>query len=426
MQEKESIFRKVSLDRLASPEQLDQVMQATTPGGWIGLAAMGLLLAAAVGWGVAGHVPEKLAGHGILVKTGGIYEVVPLESGRVTDVAVRVGEVVNEGQVIVRVAQPGVSASLREARAKLEDLRLEHRQREASGGREVGMQSTYAAQQRANLEGTIRASEQTVRWLEQKLSSQEQLVRDGLVTRQTLLATRQELNAAQEQVRAARSQLAQLAADQLSLRQRKEAEILDSRVEVEAAEREVKRLEDELERNSAVVTPYTGRIVEIMTEQGHVVNRGDPVVRIDPVGRAVKNLEAVVYVSSESGKKIRPGMQIQVAPSTVREEEYGFMLGTVTYVSDFPATPEGMARILKNEQLAAALAGDQGAPYEVHADLVPDPRTVSRYRWSSPAGPPTEIRSGTLCRAQVTVARVRPVELVIPFLRRLGGSGESS
>lgn len=417
----ESIFRKVSLDRLASPEQLDQMMQATRPGGWIALAGLFVLLGAGVGWGFAGYVPEKLPGQGILVKTGGVYEVVPLESGRVTDVAVRVGEVVNEGQVIARVAQPAVAASLREARARLEDLRLEHRQVEASGRVEVGAQAAYVAQQSANLEAGIRSSQQRMEWLQQKTEAQERLVRDGLVTRQALLATRQELEAAREAVREARGHITQLAAGQLSLTQRRQAEALAGRVKVEEAEREVRRLEDELERTSSVVTPYTGRIVEVMTEQGHVVNRGEPVARIDPVGRAVKSLEAVVYVSSDVGKRIRPGMQIQISPSTVREEEFGFMLGTVTYVSDFPATPQGMERVLKNEQLVAALAGG-GTPYEVRADLVPDPRTASRYRWSSPAGPPTEVRSGTLCRAQVTVSRVRPVELVVPFFRRVTGT----
>ncbi|HEX2204021.1 MAG TPA: NHLP bacteriocin system secretion protein [Longimicrobium sp.] len=418
---RESVFRKVSLDRLASPEQLDQMMQATTPRGWIALSALGLLLLTVVGWGFAGAVPEKLGGEGILIKTGGVFEVVPLEGGRVTDVAVRVGEVVNEGQVVARVAQPEKAAALREARAKLEDLRLERRRIQGAGGSELGLQAEYLAQQRANLEATIRAAQENQRFLTQKIEAQEQLARDGLITRQTLAATRQELQTAQEAVRAAQGQLKQLTVDQLAARQRVSSEVQASGFRVEEAEREVRRLEEDLERASAVVSPYTGRVLEVMTEQGHVVTRGEPVLRVDPVGRAVKDLEAVVYVPSDAGKKIRPGMLIHIAPSTVREEEFGYMLGTVTYVSDFPASPDGMARVLKNERLVSALAGDGQAPYEVHADLVPDPRTVSRYRWSSPAGPPMEIRSGTLARAQVTVNRVRPVELVLPLVRRLSG-----
>ena len=420
---RESIFRKVSLDRLSSPEQLDQMMRATRPGGWLALGALGLLLLTAAGWGFAGSVPEMLAGHGILVKSGGVFEVVPLEGGRVTDVAVQVGEVVNEGQVIARVAQPERAALLREARARLEDLRLEHRRLEGAGGREIGVQQQYLAQQRAALETSIRSAEETLRWLSQKIENQEELARDGLITRQTLLATRQEYQTTQQQIRSARSQLAQLSVDQLAGRERVTGTLEASRSKVEEAEREVRRLADEVERTSAVVSPYTGRVLEVMTEQGHVVARGDPIVRIDPVGRAVKDLEAIVYVSSDAGKNIRPGMRIQVSPANVPEEEYGYMLGTVTYVSDFPATREGMARVLKNEQLVSALVGD-GAPYEVHADLVPDPRTPSRYRWSSPQGPPTPVQSGTRCAAQVTVNRLRPVELVLPILRRFSGRGE--
>jgi HlyD family secretion protein len=416
----DSIFRKVSLDRLASPEQLDQAMQATTPGGWLALAALALLLVAAIGWGITGAVPEKIPGQGILVKSGGIFEVVPLEGGRVTDVAVNVGDVVNEGQVIARVAQPDLQDKLTEARNHLEDLRLSQARTAQSAGRELSVQSAYAAQQRANLQAGIRANEQTLQLLQQKMESQDRLVRDGLITRQTLLATRQEFQAVQEQIRQAQSQLKQVDADQVAVRQKSDADLLSGRLQVEEAEREVHRLEGELERNSAVITPYTGRILEVMAEVGHVVDRGKPIVRIDPVGRAVKDLEAVVYVPSDAGKKIRPGMRIQIAPSTVREEEFGLMLGTVTYVSDFPATPEGMARVLKNDALAQSLAGT-GAPYEVHADLVPDPRTVSHYRWSSPTGPPTEVRSGTLCHAQVTLREVRPVELVLPIFRRMVG-----
>ncbi|MFL5543043.1 MAG: NHLP bacteriocin system secretion protein, partial [Longimicrobiaceae bacterium] len=383
----DSIFRKVSLDRLASPEQLDQAMQATTPGGWLALGALALLLVAAIGWGVAGAVPEKIPGQGILVKSGGIFEVVPLEGGRVTDVAVGVGDLVSEGQVIARVAQPDVQDKLTQARNHLDDLRLSQQRTAESATRELSVQSSYAAQQRANLQAGIHANQQTLQLLQQKMDSQERLVRDGLITRQTLLGTRQEYQGVQEQIRQAQSQLKQVDADQLSVRQKSDAELLARRLEVEEAQREVQRLEAELERTSSVVSPYTGRVLEVMAEQGHVVERGRPLVRIDPVGRTVKDLEAVVYVSSDAGKKIRPGMRIQIAPSTVRQEEYGLMVGTVTYVSDFPATPEGMARVLKNDALVQSLAGT-GAPYEVHADLVPDPRTVSHYRWTSPAGPP--------------------------------------
>ena len=157
-----------------------------------------------------------------------------------------------------------------------------------------------------------------------------------------------------------------------------------------------------------------------MTETGAVVAAGQPVLSLDLTGRTVKDLEAVMYVPSIQGKQIRVGMPMLVAPATVKQEEFGMMLGRVTYVSDFPATMKGMQRMLKNERLVAGLAGSD-APYEVHADLVLDPATVSRYRWTSSQGPPTKIESGTLAAASITVTTRRPIELVIPLIREYLG-----
>ena len=36
------IFRKVALERLSSPEQLDQLLQVTDPKGWMALGALAL------------------------------------------------------------------------------------------------------------------------------------------------------------------------------------------------------------------------------------------------------------------------------------------------------------------------------------------------------------------------------------------------
>ncbi|HET6229540.1 MAG TPA: NHLP bacteriocin system secretion protein [Longimicrobiaceae bacterium] len=415
-----TVFRKVSLDRLSSPEQLDQLVQVTTPRGWVALAALSLLIVTGVVWGVVGSVPEKVGGDGILVKSGGVFEVVPLGSGRVADVAVRVGEVVNEGQVVARIAQPDLMAAVSGARASLEDLRVQHRQLVEFGSREVQMQSQYLAQQRVNLTQAIHAGEEDLGWLREKIANQDRLVTQGLITRQTLLTTKQQYDAADKDVRANRNQLQQNLVDQTTLREKKQQEVLASQLKINEAEMGLRRQEEELRRSSEVVSPYTGRVLEVMTEQGHVINRGEPVLRMDLAGKTVKSLEAVIYVPSTQGKKIRPGMRIQISPSTVRQEEYGYVLGTVTYVSDFPATAQGMSRILKNDALVTALAGG-GAPYEVHADLIPDPDTHSRYRWSSPGGPPTEIQSGTLCKAFITLVERRPIEMVLPILRSSAG-----
>jgi HlyD family secretion protein len=97
------------------------------------------------------------------------------------------------------------------------------------------------------------------------------------------------------------------------------------------------------------------------------------------------------------------------------------MVGKVTLVSSFPATAKGMLRVLKNQQLVNELAGG-GAPYEIHAELSVDPSTPSQYRWTSSEGPPTRVESGTVATAFISTKTQRPIEKVLPMLRKWTGA----
>jgi hypothetical protein len=67
-EEKISIFRKESLERLSSPEQLDQLMQVVNAKSWIPLATLGSLVALALVWSVLGRIPMTAVGRGALVR----------------------------------------------------------------------------------------------------------------------------------------------------------------------------------------------------------------------------------------------------------------------------------------------------------------------------------------------------------------------
>ena len=83
-----------------------------------------------------------------------------------------------------------------------------------------------------------------------------------------------------------------------------------------------------------------------------------------------------------------------------------------------------MLQVLQNENLVRDLSKG-GTPILVMANLFPDPKTPSGFKWSSGLGPPIKIQSGTLCSADVVIDTRRPIDLVLPFLRRhLFGVGE--
>ncbi len=415
------VFRKASLDRLASPEQLDKLLQVTRPRGWIALVALGFLVGSAVLWGFEGSIPSRVAGQGILLKSGGVLEIAAGAGGRITDVAVNVGDIVREGQVVARVAQPDVLNRIRQVRLSLENLRVDHRLVTTHSEEEAALRLAQLRQRREGLEESVAAAVDSLRWQHEKIASQQQLVDQGRLTRQTVVNSRQQMHATEERLRANRQQLAELDLERLAMQARNSRTLQTSGHQVARAMVELEQLERELKDMSEIVSTVSGRIIEIMSERGDVVAPGQPLVRLDRTGRTVKGLEAVIYVSSAHGKRIRAGMEVRIAPASVAPEEYGYLIGTVTYVSDFPTTSRAIQRILRNPELVAALSrGD--APYEIRADLQLDPATDSGYRWSSSAGPPMDILTGTLCAARITVERRRPVEMVLPLLREQFGA----
>ena len=113
------IFRKVALERMSSPEQLDQLLRVTTPKSWLALLSLIALLAVAVAWGYCRRLTTRVSGQGVLIRAGGVRNVVPLGAGQVLDIHVRVGDKVAVGQVIGTVAQPALVEKIRVARSRL-------------------------------------------------------------------------------------------------------------------------------------------------------------------------------------------------------------------------------------------------------------------------------------------------------------------
>ena len=176
-------------------------------------------------------------------------------------------------------------------------------------------------------------------------------------------------------------------------------------------------MEEQLAASTDVKSPYAGRVLEVVGGIGSLVPMGNRILTLEPTDAP---LEAVLFIPAGEGKKVRPGMDLRISPSTVKAEEYGFLIGKVKSVGEFPVTPEGLRKILRNDKLAEELAG-RFASIEIVASLIPASDTPSGYRWSSSKGPPTPVYSGTQSRGSVVVEKKRPISYVLPVLKKTVG-----
>jgi HlyD family secretion protein len=165
------------------------------------------------------------------------------------------------------------------------------------------------------------------------------------------------------------------------------------------------------------VSPVDGQVVEEKTHAGALIASGTPVVAVEPDS---SEMIAVLYIPSAEAKKVKPGMDAEISPSTAKREEYGFVRGKVTFVSDYPATGSGMMAMFENDALVASLRG-RGMVTEVDVQMERDSSTPSGFRWSSSHGPDTQMTPGTLFSAQIITRSQKPISLVLPFLKRITG-----
>jgi HlyD family secretion protein len=416
------MFRKEALNRLSSPEQLDEVMRITSPRAWALIVSLVILLGCAVVWSVFGTITTRVAGAGMIVKGSGTLDLVSLASGQLSAVYAEVGHEVQQGEIVARIAQPDLAQQIEHERSKLADMRLQHERLIKLGTTGEAAYSGYVSEERGAFRAAVKGARERLAVAQEREKQQQELYKRGLVTKQTLDATRNEIRSASEAISQATAQMSGLSASTEETRGRKEKEVLASELRISDEERELAHLAERLELTSRVVSPHTGRVVEVRARVGDVVGPGRPILDLEPLGSEGIGLEALVYVPLAKGKTIRPGMRAQIAPDSVRKEEYGVMVGLVTSVSEFPSTEEGMKRVLGNDLLVKNLLETVGlAPVAVRVELVPDAHTKSGYRWSSREGPTLLIGPGTPCHATVSIRSTHPIELVVPLLRELVG-----
>jgi HlyD family secretion protein len=453
-EEQASLYREAALRKAASPDQLDRLVRVTRPTGWLALIAVGTVIAATVAWGVYGTVPTRVDGSGILFgSSGAVVDVQARVGGRVLEILVRPGDAVEPDQAVARVERRDIALSLQQAQDYVGELRAQRDQTaryydayqasqegnfkaqlENLRGREQdARQTSQTARQNAELRA--RDAQERLQRLEALLRGQEELAKQGFIARVQVDQTLGDVGSAREALAQARADalqadatgretLDQVRADRQALAI-KRLEIENQRTQalhafvlkIVDAEQKVAQLSQQLRDAVAVVSPVRGHVAEVVVQAGAIVTDLAVITKVDVGGRGI---EALIYVPADRGKEVRVGHAVQVVPTTVRKEEFGYIHARVEGVAELPATSEGMQAILGNRDLVTTFLAS-GPKIAITVDLSEDPRSRSGYRWSSGAGPDLKITRGTLTSGQIIVREQPPVTLVIPALKKFFG-----
>jgi HlyD family secretion protein len=270
-------------------------------------------------------------------------------------------------------------------------------------------------QERTNLVVSLGNYDKQIDTLLRKLDRQREALKQGLIVESAFLTTEIDLFSTQQAKAQAELKLTQMEATEKNERTQVEQQSTARQQRIDETQHALDLLKKQLELSSIVTSPYAGRVLEVTVDEGNLIASGKRILSLEKVEQ---DLEAVVFVPAREGKRVKPEMTVRVYPSTVAKTTSGCMMGKVSSVSPFPSTPEGMMRVLRNEELARQM-GARGAPIEVHVQLE---KTADRaYRWSS-GRVTASVNSGTLCDASIIIEEVRPLSLVVPLLKDYVGA----
>jgi HlyD family secretion protein len=387
---------------------------------------------------------------------------------------VDVGDEVKEGDVLARLRLPVLEKELEQERAKL-DLFSSHTTEMSRMERELAenerafiaeqrqlieariesvrtaadarqqKSAGYIAEQRTNLETARTLTGELEVALSDRYDAVATLAEEGLTSASFLVDPQSQLIAArlglaELDVKAQELELAEIVAqeeydakqdlikdlhiklNELGLREmavtrRLREDELENTSDRETILRRIDELATQLENESRVLSVNAGRILEITASPGQLVTIGERLGKMEIEDRSAE-LMTLAYFRVKDGKKIQAGDRLRTSPSTVEQERYGLLLGTVVSVSDYPVTTKAAAHQIGDLETARTLLGGE-TRIEVVANLE---REGSELVWTSGTGPEGfTVTAGTTAEVRVTIEEIAPIVLVLPFLKSLMG-----
>ncbi|NEP00117.1 MAG: NHLP bacteriocin system secretion protein [Symploca sp. SIO2E9] len=533
--EKRSIFREKSIERLSSPERLDQLMQVVNRKDWLPLSALGILALVALIWSIFGRIPAKVTAQGVLISPRRVVDFQSPIAGQLKEVKALVGDCVKKDEVLATIDPSKIKQKLELERAKLaqlqeqeynasqlqnqrSDLEVGALQQEATS-KQQRLQNAQALtpvlqeqgieaikqqrtslqqrlrdaqdltpalrdkalksiqQQRTSLKQQLQDSHALTSLLQDRWEKRRSLLKAGALSADQVLQSEQDYKQNLQSITRLEADLRQLDVQETEVRQKylnnlssiseyqaqlreldvketqakqkyldnlstisqleaelqqidtKEKRLAQENLEastnrknqIEEVKRNIAQFEKQYDDNRQIKSPHAGCILEVTASSGSVLNQGTRLGSLQ-VGDSSSQMVGVAYFPVGAGKKIKPGMKLQVTPDTVRRERFGGIVGTVTSVSAFPVTKQGATSLVGNAEVVEGLISQGKAMIEVRGQLQLDSSTPSGYSWSSSQGPPNlKISTGTTTTTRVTVEEQAPITFVLPILREWSG-----
>ncbi len=275
------MFRKKALKKLSSPEQLDELIKVTTPRGWLALLALCAIVITIVLWGIFGRIPTKVMGPGVILRTGGVIDIPAQGRGPVTIAEnTEVGSVIKAGQVVATISQVDLATQIEMDKARLDALQNKHNENVDYCETQRKEKAASFDIQRKDLDVLIKEQQDLVQHFQKNLEAMIDLHKEQLVSDLELIRAKKDFVDSDSAFLRFQEKLASISTIESEAYHDLEQVRFQSAQAVTELSTEIEVQETRLETVSQVISQYTGRVLEVMVNNGTVVDIGTPIVSL--------------------------------------------------------------------------------------------------------------------------------------------------
>ena len=307
---------------------------------WV-IVLFAIFLVVFVIWAYNSPLEEVSRGQGNVIPSSGEQVIQSLDPGIITEMKVKAGDVVEKGQVLLKLDDTRSSAVLRESEAKVANLEaMVARLRAEAHGTQLSFpkgisneliqreQAAYAARRRSVVEA-VRDLANSKASLDREINITAPMVKHGVVSEVELLRMQRESNDLALQITQRKNDYSARANE----------ELVKAESELAQAKENMAMRADPVER-SEVRAPLRGVVKDIkINTVGGVVNAGQDIMTIVPLD---EKLLVEAYINPRDVAFIHPGLPAVVKISAYDYAIYGGLDGKVTLIS--PDTISNQAR----------------------------------------------------------------------------------
>ncbi|NDC35038.1 MAG: NHLP bacteriocin system secretion protein [Synechococcaceae bacterium WB9_2_112] len=381
-------------------------------------------------WALFWPVPTEVMGKGVLIYPNNAGVLNARSGGQVQTIAVRTGDRVRKGAVLMRLYLPVLEKQLAQQRGNL--AQLERHNRELTARDQLRLSTEKTALETAL--SKLRDDARRYRALQSTYSTQLRNL-DWLTRRQVVaplssivVGAQQNLTSTSVSLDDTKTQEKNLLTSYQQVKLTIETQALQRRYQIDDLKRQIRVTEAQIAYDGTVTAERDGTVLDLQVIPGQTVGTGQ---RLGTIGRPAQPsaadgaLKAVAYFDPADARRLPLGLEVEVVPGWNQRGRFGGIIGRVTQVLTLPATSDDISTTVGNPQLAQELTKN-GPVMRAEVELARSRGGSDGYRWTLSSGSGVfPVRDGLTVSTHAYVEWRTPITYVLPGLRSLTGGYRS-